>query len=103
MTIVVDTGVLFALADTDDEHHHPCVAWLAATREDLLVPPLVITEAAYLIGSRGGPEAEALFLDALAPALGSIPPNLTASATCRGWPSWSAPTPTCPWAPRTPR
>lgn len=76
MTIVVDTGVLYALADTDDEHHHRCVVWLAATREDLLVPPLVITEAAYLIGSRGGPEAEALFLDALAPGARFDPAEL---------------------------
>lgn len=65
--IVVDTGVLYALADADDTHHEPCVRWLSATTEELLVPSLVITEAAYLIGSRGGTEAEALFLDALSP------------------------------------
>lgn len=35
--------------------------------DDLIVPSLVITEAAYLIGSRGGPTAEALFLEALIP------------------------------------
>ncbi len=67
MTVLVDTGVLYALADTDDTHHQPCVAWLSRTGEDLLVPSLVITEAAYLIGTRGGAEAEALFLDSLSP------------------------------------
>jgi predicted nucleic acid-binding protein len=35
--------------------------------DDLIVPSLVIAEAAYLIGSRGGSTAEALFLEALAP------------------------------------
>jgi uncharacterized protein len=54
--IVVDTGVLYALADTSDANHKACRSWLGRTREQLLVPSLVITEAAYLIGSRGGTE-----------------------------------------------
>lgn len=65
--IVVDTGVLYALADHSDTHHQACTRWLQAVSDDLVVPSLVITEAAYLIGSRGGPTAEALFLEALAP------------------------------------
>jgi predicted nucleic acid-binding protein len=65
--IVVDTGVLYALADTSDAHHDRCTRWLRGAPDELLVPSLVITEAAYLIGSRGGAAAEALFLDALAP------------------------------------
>lgn len=64
--ILVDTGVLYALADDDDTHHRACLLWLQATTDELVVPSLVITEAAYLIASRGGAEAEALFLDALA-------------------------------------
>lgn len=65
--IVVDTGVLYALADHSDTHHQACTRWLQAVADDLIVPSLVITEAAYLIGSRGGPTAEALFLEALIP------------------------------------
>lgn len=65
--IVVDTGVLYALADRDDDHHGSCVRWLAATRTSLIVPPPVIAEACYLIGDRLGAEAEATFLDALGP------------------------------------
>lgn len=65
--IVVDTGVLYALADASDTHHASCTRWLRATSDELVVPALVITEAAYLIGSRGGPAMEALFLDALSP------------------------------------
>lgn len=67
VVIVVDTGVLYALADYGDSHHQACTRWLEAVSDELIVPSLVITEAAYLIGSRGGPNAEALFLEALAP------------------------------------
>jgi predicted nucleic acid-binding protein len=65
--IVVDTGVLYALADRDDAHHAACVRWLATARGPLIVPPLVIAEACYLIGRHLGAEAEATFLDALRP------------------------------------
>lgn len=65
--IIVDTGVLYALADHTDAHHRACTDWLRTTREELTVPSLVITEAAYLIGTRGGATAEALFLEALVP------------------------------------
>jgi predicted nucleic acid-binding protein len=65
--IVVDTGVLYALADDTDTHHRRCTDWLQTTTDELLVPSLVITEAAYLIGSRGGSHVEALFLESLTP------------------------------------
>ena len=67
MTVLVDTGVLYALADGEDSHHDACVHWLTRSTDELLVPSLVIAEAAYLIGSRGGAQAEASFLDGLAP------------------------------------
>jgi predicted nucleic acid-binding protein len=47
--IVVDTGVLYALADHSDTHHQACTRWLQAVSDDLIIPSLVITEAAYLI------------------------------------------------------
>lgn len=82
--IVIDTGVLYALADTSDINHDSCTRWLESAQEPLLVPSLVITEAAYLIGSRGGAAAEALFLDALGPAgrfrIGELQPEWTAPA-----------------------
>jgi predicted nucleic acid-binding protein len=65
--IVVDTGVLYALADRDDAHHIACVRWLATARGPLIVPPPVIAEACYLIGRTLGPAAEAAFLDAFGP------------------------------------
>jgi uncharacterized protein len=65
--IVVDTGVLYALADRRDAHHAACVRWLAAVRGPLVVPPPVIAEACFLIGEHLGPNAEAAFLDAFGP------------------------------------
>jgi hypothetical protein len=65
--IVVDTGVLYALADRRDAHHASCLRWLISARSPLLVPPLVVAEACYLIGSHLGQEAEATFFDELKP------------------------------------
>jgi uncharacterized protein len=65
--IVVDTGILYALADRDDAHHAACVRWLATARGSLIVPPPVIAEACYLIGRALGPGPEAAFLDAFGP------------------------------------
>ena len=65
--IVVDTGVLYALADRDDAHHAACVRWLASARGPLIVPPPVIAETCYLIGRTLGPNLEAAFLEAFGP------------------------------------
>ena len=65
--IIVDTGVLYALADRDDAHHAASVRWLASARGPLLVPPPGIAEACYLIGRHLGPKGEAAFLDAVGP------------------------------------
>ena len=66
--IIVDTGVLYALADRSDTHHKACVRWLAAAPRPLIVPPLVIAETCYLIGQHLGATAEATFLDAFGPS-----------------------------------
>lgn len=65
--IIVDTGVLYALADRRDRHHPACVRWLSAARGPLVVLPTVTAEACYLIGRHLGVPAEAAFLDALGP------------------------------------
>lgn len=76
--IVVDTGVLYALADRSDAHHAACVRWLVTAPGPLVVLPLVVAEACYLIGRYLGAEAEAAFLEVLAPgqvfALGELLP-----------------------------
>jgi hypothetical protein len=64
--IVVDTGVLYALADRSDAHHR-AVDWLRQLDTPAVVPGPVIAEACYLIGTNLGPGPEAAFLDAVGP------------------------------------
>lgn len=63
--IVVDTGVLFAVADEADHDHAACDELLAAHPGELAVPTPVIVESSWLIEDRLGPAAEAAFLRSL--------------------------------------
>lgn len=53
--IVVDSGVLYALADEDDSYHGSCTTLLNGHPGPLLAPVPVITETAWLIETRLGP------------------------------------------------
>ena len=63
--IVVDTNVLYALADRRDKHHAECAAWFRGDDDGLLVPPAVAAGACYMIDRYLGPAAEAAFLDSV--------------------------------------
>jgi hypothetical protein len=63
--IVVDTGVLYAVADRSDADHDACDNLLNTFAGDLVVPTPVVVESAWLIGSRLGAVAEAKFLGAV--------------------------------------
>ena len=65
MLAVVDTGPLYAAADTSDADHARSLAVLQRREIQLVIPALVVAEATYLVGSRLGPDAEAAFLRAL--------------------------------------
>jgi predicted nucleic acid-binding protein len=52
--------------DADDRHHRASLALLASHPGPLVVPTLVVAEAAYLIGTRLGTDAEVRFLGDLA-------------------------------------
>ena len=49
--ILVDTGVLFAMADTDDAWHEPVKTFLQNTSDALLVPITVLPEICYFLNS----------------------------------------------------
>lgn len=68
MALLLDTGVLYALADADDAWHQRCVDFLERTREILMVPVTVVPEVTYLLRARPklGPRAEHRFVQALA-------------------------------------
>lgn len=65
MPLLVDTGVLYALADRNDAWHDKCVAFLEVERERLLVPVTVLPEITYLLQTRLGDEAERAFVRSL--------------------------------------
>lgn len=65
--IVVDTGVLLAVADADDRWHAASTALLASYRSDqLILPAPVIPETGWMIASVLGPEVEAAFVASIA-------------------------------------
>ena len=66
IALVVDAGPLYAYVDADDRHHRASLALLESHPGPLLVPALVVTEVAYLIGARLGVNAEVRFLGDLA-------------------------------------
>ncbi len=66
MLAVVDSGPLYAVADTDDVDHGRSLATLERADLQLVIPALVVAEVTYLIHSRLGPQAEARFLRGLA-------------------------------------
>jgi uncharacterized protein len=56
--LIVDTGPLVAIADTDDEHYAKCLDLLEAAQSPLVTTGLVIAEAGYLLTRNHGPAAE---------------------------------------------
>ena len=65
MPLLLDTGILYAAADRDDNWHARSVSLLRRTQESLLVPVTVVPEVAYLIRSRLGTSAERQFVRAV--------------------------------------
>ena len=64
--MIVDTGVLLAAADEADPDHRACAELLEAATSRLRASPLVVAEAAYLIGRQLGPAGEARFFLSIA-------------------------------------
>jgi predicted nucleic acid-binding protein len=63
--IIVDAGPLLAAAARRDRNHKRTVELLGSAPRPLLVPALVVTEVAYLLGDRIGQHAELAFARAL--------------------------------------
>ena len=57
--LIIDTGPIVAASDQADRDHAACAALLQQASGPLVVSPLVLAEAAYLIGRQLGPHAEA--------------------------------------------
>jgi uncharacterized protein len=66
MPLLVDTGILYALADKGDDWHARTRAYLESARDTLLAPVTILPEIAYLLRHRIGPAAERAFVRSIA-------------------------------------
>lgn len=66
MTVIADTGPLYALIDKDDTWHARVVAWWTERGRDVVIPVSVLPEVSYLLQTRIGPAAEQAFIRAVA-------------------------------------
>ncbi len=65
--LLVDAGPLYAAADRRDHNHDRCAALFREhVGTPFVVPALVLTEVAHLLGDRIGPDAETAFAGSLA-------------------------------------
>lgn len=63
--VIIDTGVVYALADRSDIWHKRSVDFMNRFRGRVFVPSPVISEACYLLNSYLGFSAEMAFLNSL--------------------------------------
>lgn len=63
--VLVDTGIIYALANRKDSWHERAVAFVEDFVGKLAVPSTVIPEAAYLLNNYLGQHAEAVFIQSL--------------------------------------
>lgn len=63
MALVLDTSALLAALDAADPDHGPCARLIADSREDLIVPALVLSELDYWCHERLTPDVWLAFLE----------------------------------------
>ncbi len=66
MTAIVDTNFLVSLANANEAEHEACVETAQIIRERLVVPHVVLPEAAYLIDKYLGHRAMLTFIKQMA-------------------------------------
>ena len=66
MTVVADTGPLYALVDASDAWHKRVMAWWRRNKEPIVIPVCVLPEVSYLLHTRISPKAEAAFIRSVA-------------------------------------
>jgi uncharacterized protein len=64
--IVVDSGVLIATADVDDQYHFACTQLLDERGDEFIVPAAVVVEVCWMLGRHVSTELEAEFLASIA-------------------------------------
>lgn len=62
---LIDTGIVYALSDTDDAWHNRVKDFLDNNDDTLVLPSTVIPESCYLLNNYIGKKAEEKFINAL--------------------------------------
>jgi predicted nucleic acid-binding protein len=84
MALILDTGPLLAALDAADGDHEACAELVISSREDLVVPMLVLSELDYWCAQRLAPEVWDGFLeDLIAGAYRAEAPTATDFVRCR--------------------
>ena len=65
MPLLVDTGIVYALADRSDAWHLKTQTYIESTHARLLAPITILPEVAYLLRDRLGSKAEEAFVRSL--------------------------------------
>jgi predicted nucleic acid-binding protein len=65
MTVIADTGAIYALYDADDLHHQAMRTFVEAETRSLVIPSPVLPEVDYLLREYLGVDAELDFVDSL--------------------------------------
>jgi len=63
--VLVDTGILYAMADVDDAWHKPAKGFLESAKEVLVVPITVLPEVCYLLNTHLGQESEGKLISSI--------------------------------------
>ena len=66
MTVIVDTGPLYALIDRSDVWHERVIKWWRERPRNVVIPVSVLPEVSYLLQTRIGSAAEQAFIRAVA-------------------------------------
>jgi predicted nucleic acid-binding protein len=66
LTVVADTGPIYALIDASDAWHSRVNAWWERATSDVVLPVTILAEVTYLLQTRIGPAAEEAFVSAIA-------------------------------------
>jgi predicted nucleic acid-binding protein len=73
VTVIADTGAIYACYDRSDQHHEAAKHYLSDLDETLLVPELVLAELDHLLGVRLGEHARATVIEDALETMNVIP------------------------------
>lgn len=84
MTLIADSGALYALYDADDAHHLTVLKAVGAEKGAIIVPTVILVEVDYLLREFLGVDAELDFLGGIASGIYTLEPFTTADlGRCR--------------------